>query len=102
MIATAAATVHDGPGTAPSSSPPPKFPQLREGDVLPSHLNRHPAYPNIRFKDGSGPGEVVQVEPSLRTCVASFGEYEYGLIAISAAVPAYIGYSGNRKDDVHA
>lgn len=65
-----------------------------EGDVPPSHLNRHPHYLGFRYRDGIKPFPVTEFDPSFMTCVKNFGQYEYGLIAVTTLVPGYIGYSG--------
>lgn len=67
-----------------------------ENDVLPPHLCRHPYYSNVMFESGRGPYEVTKLDPTFSECVQEFGRYELGLIALTMAVPAYIGYAKSR------
>lgn len=71
--------------------------KLQEGDVVPPHLNRHPVFPSLYYREGMAPYAVTEADPSFPTCVANFGRYEYGLITITTAVPAYLGFSGSRN-----
>lgn len=72
--------------------------KLQEGDVVPPHLNRHPVFSSFYYRDGTLPNAITETDPSFSTCVVNFGRYEYGLMAITTAVPAYLGYSGSRND----
>lgn len=67
-------------------------------DVLPPHLNRHPIYKDFLFRDGFSPYPVTDPDASLKVCLANFGHYEYGILAVSTIIPAYFGYSGNSKN----
>ncbi len=64
-----------------------------DGDVVPSHLRKHPVFTTFRYADGVEPFPVYYQDPSVRTCVAHFGTYEYGLLALTTFVPSYLGYS---------
>lgn len=58
------------------------------------HLNRHPIYSNITFREGTKPFNIIDPDPSPSACLKSFGSYECGLIALTTALPSYVAYRG--------
>lgn len=61
------------------------------GALLLPHEHRHPTH-GVLFRPGTGPYTVHHPDPPFRTCFRAFGREEYGVWALTAAVPAYLGY----------
>ena len=69
--------------------------EAHETLLLP-HEHRHPTH-SVLFRPGTGPYTVHHPDPPFRTCFRAFGREEYGVWALTAAVPAYLGYRNSSR-----
>jgi hypothetical protein len=58
--------------------------------ILLPHEHRHPVH-GTKFKVATGPYPVIDANPSFKTCWQNFGNREYAIWGVTAAIPTAIG-----------